>query len=359
MMISLRPKKASRLLPTDILFQTVFWGQVKARLGWNPMAFDFVTPGGIYDVLVLNREIAPGILAAYVPQGPEYAPESDGYGSFLENLSVAMTPYLDPEVAFIRYDLPWESSYAADLVCRDGQREWSGHPEARLRELRMNFGTTNWNLRKAVTDLTVADTLILDLNRNEGEILKSMKPKTRYNIHLAERNGTRVFFASPELLPAFYRLYEETAGRKRFPVCSYECFSALFIGYDSNQDSSAVHFLLATHGKNILSGAIIAVSGHRATYLFGASANHNRNLMGSYAVQWAAIRFAHTSGCLSYDMGAVSPTADPGHPFYGLYRFKTGFGGNITHRNGSWDYPLDTDAYRTLRNSEIVTRNLQ
>ena len=41
-----------------------------------------------------------------------------------------------------------------------------------------------------------------------------------------------------------------------------------------------------------------------------------------------------------YDMGAVSPGKPPDHAFYGLYRFKSGFGGRIVHRSGSWDYPL-------------------
>ncbi len=353
MSVHLKQKDACKLLPTDIPFQTVFWGQVKSRLGWKPFAFDLVMSRGVYDVLVLTKEVAPRIVAAYVPQGPEYAPHSDGYGSFLEELSIAMTPYLDPEVAFIRYDLPWESSYA-DAVNND-QKRWLGHPESRLRELRMNFGTKTWNLRKAVTDLTVADTLVLNLNRIEEEILRGMKPKTRYNIRLAQRKGVKVFCAAPDMLPVFYSLYRQTAERRNFPVCSYSHFSALFAPQASKQDSSEIRFLLSTHDNDILSGAIIVISGHRATYLFGASANDHRDLMGSYAIQWSAIQLARAEGCVSYDMGAVSPTADAGHPFYGLYRFKTGFGGDIIHRNGSWDYPLDVEAYSVFRNYESMT----
>lgn len=78
--------------------------------------------------------------------------------------------------------------------------------------------------------------------------------------------------------------------------------------------------------------------------------------MGSYALHWEAIRQARARGCRRYDMGAVAPQKDPDHPFYGLLRFKAGFGGQIIHRNGSWDYPIDHAAYTAFRNSEILSR---
>jgi lipid II:glycine glycyltransferase (peptidoglycan interpeptide bridge formation enzyme) len=55
-------------------------------------------------------------------------------------------------------------------------------------------------------------------------------------------------------------------------------------------------------------------------------------------------------------MGAVSPGPDSGHPFYGMYRFKIGFGGKIVHRNGSWDYPLNMRGYMAFRNMESLSR---
>ena len=76
--------------------------------------------------------------------------------------------------------------------------------------------------------------------------------------------------------------------------------------------------------------------------------------MAPYAIQWTAMQLARAKGCLRYDLGAVSPTKDPNRPFYGLYRFKTGFGGKIVHRSGCWDYPLEFGGYETFRNSETI-----
>jgi lipid II:glycine glycyltransferase (peptidoglycan interpeptide bridge formation enzyme) len=350
--MDIQPKKIDALFPTDIVFQTAYWGKVKSRFGWKPVAFDYQSSTGQQgDVMVLIRLLGRGLTAACIPQGPEFGPAPEKYGLFLEALSQEMVKHLDPTVAFIRYDLPWEAPDSDNAT--DGQ-SWSGHPAPQLRELRMNMGTHTWNLRKASLDLTVADTLIIDLARTESDILAAMKPKTRYNIRLAERKEVRVFDASVEMLPLFYRLYLQTAKRNGFFPGSYRHFSALFSTRALKSGEAEIIFLLAAQGRDILAGTIIAISGRRAVYLFGASANDGRNLMGPYAIHWEGIKKAREKGCRTYDMGAVSPVGDPSHPFYGMYRFKTGFGGKVVHRNGSWDYPINRRGYRAFRNFESL-----
>jgi len=358
MQIDLRLKEAAKLFPTDIVFQTGLWSTVKSRLGWQPLAFDFTCAGQNGDVLVLTKPLWPGVSAAYVPQGPEFCPDPDRYGLFLEALSGAIKKHVDPTVAFIRYDLPWESQYVDHTFSGCPRRQSFERPEARLQELRMNFGTRRWNLRKAKVNLTFADRLVLDLSRDEDQILSAMKPKTRYNIHLAQRKGVRVFPASPFWLPVFYELYRQTAKRNRFPLCGYQHFTALFPAASPASDSPEVLFLLAEHAGDILAGAIIVISHRTATYLFGASSDEKRNLMAPYALHWTAIRLARAKGCRQYDLGAVSPVSDPEHPFFGLYRFKTGFGGTVVHQSGTWDYPLDEESYTIFRNSEALERIL-
>ena len=68
--IKLAPKALKDLFPTSILFQTTFWGQVKARIGWEPRAFDISHAGGRSDVLLLNQPFAGNRIAAYIPHGP-------------------------------------------------------------------------------------------------------------------------------------------------------------------------------------------------------------------------------------------------------------------------------------------------
>lgn len=352
MKIALTPKNIKALLPTDILFQTPYWGRVKSCLGLKSMAFDIESSRPRGDVLVFIQPHGPDTLAAYVPQGPEFAPDQENYGPFLESLSQAMLGHLHKDVTFIRYDLPWQSRYAGEI--REQKRP--ALPEPRIREVRMNMGTRYWNLRKSSMDMTVATSLVLDIGCPEKQILERMKSKTRYNIGLARRKAITISSAEPDRLPAFYDLYKQTALRNGFTICHYRHFLALFNAHLRNPVNSKLLFLLAHHNQDLLAGAIVAVSGKTALYLYGASSNEKRNLMAPYAVHWEAIRHARSLGCTTYDMGAVSPSVDPEHPFYGLYRFKTGFGGKIEIRSGSWDYPLDEKKYNAFINTDNLSR---
>jgi len=340
-------KKMTELLPTDILFQTSFWARVKARLGLEPRAYDIRTAGPEKDVLVILKPLGKYSIAI-VPQGPEHSPPEDEYGTFLEDFSTALAKTLGPEVAFIRYDLPWKSPYAGEMEAK--RRE--GFPEPRLRELRMNMGTRLWNIKKAPEDMTVASSLVVDLADSEDALLKRMKPKTRYNIRLALRKGVTVHKGTAQDLPSFYALYQQTALRNGFTPCRLENFTTMFQCLVSDPSHTELLFLLAKHGSDTLAGAIVGISGESANFLYGASANIKRDLMAPSLMHWTAMLKASARGCVKYELGAVSPVDDPSHPFYGLYRFKTGFGGRIEYRSGSWDYPLKHDVYNDIRNAE-------
>jgi lipid II:glycine glycyltransferase (peptidoglycan interpeptide bridge formation enzyme) len=81
--------------------------------------------------------------------------------------------------------------------------------------------------------------------------------------------------------------------------------------------------------------------------------------MATYALQLKAMEDARLFGCLSYDLFGIPPSEDPTHPMAGLYRFKTGFGGQIIHRPGSWDYPYRPIIYRLFRSAEALRQNLR
>ncbi len=301
-------------------------------------------------MLVLIKSLSGHNAVAYVPQGPEFAPEEEKHGLFLEALSASIVEGLNSRLAFIRYDLPWKSPYAEDMA----EKGWWDYPEPRIQEMRMNFGTRHCNLRKAPVNMMVTHSAIVDIGGSPEQIFARMKPKTRYNIRLAARKGVCVRSASVRQLPAFYALHRETARRNKFLACELDHLMALFAARGGESPAPEVALLMATHGRDVLAGAIIAISRKGAVFLHGASANVKRDHMGPYALHWAAIQYARSCQCRTYDMGAVSPGRDPAHRFFGLYRFKSGFGGRIVHRSGTWDFPLDEEAYTDFRNSETL-----
>jgi len=369
MSITVEPKPSEHLLPTGIVQQTAFWSRVKSRLGWKAKAFkinglspdaedgDGTCPD---DMLIVTRKVAADASVAYVPFGPEYPPEEDSRGLFLEHISEEVRDFIPRDCIFLRFDLPWNSPYAEDPSNYDDRGCLLDPPEPAARELRMNFGTDRHALRKAPTDIMPPDTILIDLRPSEEAILARMKPKTRYNIGLAGRHGVTVSEESIESLPCWYALYAETAKRDGFFCHEYPHFSTVLAEGSGQRNSTrekaeascpgpvcqtSTHLLMARRNGEALAGMILAVSGRKATYLYGASSSGSREHMPSYALQWAAMRLAKSCGAQSYDLFGCSPRPDPEHPLYGLYRFKSGFGGELIHRQGCWDYPLDTKAY--------------
>jgi len=230
-----------------------------------------------------------------------------------------------------------------------------GKPRTGIREMRMNFDTRHWNLRKAPTDLLPTDTVILDLQTDKNRLLSRMKPKTRYNIRLSAKRGVRVREAGLRDLPAWYAIYCETAERHGMMLNDMDYFRpALEVSAADCASPARIHLLLAELGGKPVAGIMLAISGKRATYLYGASSARQGNSMATYALQWAAIEKARDAGCSDYDLFGTAPYPDPHHPMYGLYRFKTGFGGRMMHRQGCWDYPFDEEQYALYRASEMA-----
>ena len=377
MKIRVEPKQTKNIKPGIHLQQTAFWGRLKKQQGRKAQAFAIkinnltqnLPPEEVVanrvgqreraqasqDMLVVLRSLGADACMAYVPFGPELLPDEEQRGRWLEQLSEQIRPHLPDTCIFIRYDLPWESPWAADKSRYTADDIWLGKPRTGIREMRMNFDTKRWNLRKAPTDLLPTDTVILDLATDRERLMKRMKPKTRYNIRLSTRKGVRVREAGVKDLAAWYDIYCETADRHGMMLNDLDYFkTALEVKASDTGSPASIHLLLAEVDKKPVAGILLAISGSRATYLYGASSLKKSHCMPAYALQWAAICKAKTAGCKDYDLFGTAPYPDPEHPMYGLYRFKTGFGGQMIHRQGCWDYPYSESRYELYRGQELA-----
>jgi lipid II:glycine glycyltransferase (peptidoglycan interpeptide bridge formation enzyme) len=184
-----------------------------------------------------------------------------------------------------------------------------------------------------------------------------MKAKWRYNIRLAAKKGVLVEEAGPAAISEFYELYRATSARDRIALHPESYYSRLFSLAAERREAGLqgtpeLRLWIARHEGRALASIVTLFRGDKAVYLYGASSDEKRNLMPAYALQWAAMAAAKAAGCAQYDLFGISPSDDPSHPMAGLYRFKTGFGGEIAHRAGSWDYPLRPAAYACFRLAE-------
>jgi hypothetical protein len=360
--LKVTPKKKGNLSSGPILQQTSFWGNMKEYQGCEVRAYSMSLPaeycreGGqgdgescsvvTDDLLVVLQPIGSGYSMAYVPYGPTLEIREECQGPILEELSEWLHEHLPSECLFVRYDLPWASPWADDTERYDENTVWAGPPRIEIQEIRMNFDTQNGNLHKAPTNALPANTIFINLKQDKDQLLKHMKPKTRYNIRLSHRKGVQVRDVDSSRLNAWMELCRETAERNHIIHRERRYFEALFAASDNNPDDlTSLHLLLAEAEGTPLAGMVLSISENQASYLYGASSSSRRNKMASYALQWQAICLAKECGCQYYDMFGVAPTPSVSHPLYGLYRFKTGFGGFLYHRQGCWDYPFQEDLY--------------
>jgi lipid II:glycine glycyltransferase (peptidoglycan interpeptide bridge formation enzyme) len=368
----------------ESFLQSSFWGRFKSGFGWKALrcairllptpdrngAEGAATEG---QLLVLERSLGALFGFAYVPHGPEIVAPAGDRGPLLAAIAEALRPLLSPRCLFVRFDPPWyevgEITGRALMVHVPKVHVPKVHvpkvhvpkvhvpkvhvPKVHVPKVRQ--------LRRAAYDVQSPDTVIIDLRPSEDEILAAMKPKWRYNIRLADKKGVVVGEAGLESVAEFYSMYRETASRDRIEVRNERYYAALFeaaLG-DAGTDSGSktrpdLRLWFARHEGQALASIVTLFRGKRAVYLYGASRDAKRNLMPTYALQWAAMRAAKAAGCEEYDLFGIPPSEDPTHPMAGLYRFKTGFGGSVAHRAGSWDYAYRPLVYGAFRAAEAV-----
>ena len=311
----------------DNLLQTPLWGRLKGAFGWRPHHFIL---DEAHPLLVLTRPLGGGYSLGYVPWGPG-TPVESGDWQVLEETARGVVALIAEKLLFLRFDPPWD-------VDRQTLKKRRHH-----------------RFRRASMDIQPPSTVIIDITPPEAEILKGMKKKTRYNIHLSDRKGVQVRRGTPKELSEWYELYRITACRDRIALHTEEYYRTLFrLAEEVPQGGAEIRLYLAEIEGKIEAGIVISHQGRRATYLYGASSNNKRSFMPAYGLQWMAIREAKKGGCESYDFYGIPPEEDPEHPMSGLYRFKVGFGGSIVHRPGSWDLPLKPGLYEIYRQAESL-----
>jgi lipid II:glycine glycyltransferase (peptidoglycan interpeptide bridge formation enzyme) len=183
-------------------------------------------------------------------------------------------------------------------------------------------------LQKSRKNHQPAQTLMLDLNLSEEELLARMKSKTRYNIRLSKKKGVMIMQTREASdVERFCDLVEETAVRDGIVSHPREHYRKML----SCIKEEELVLLTARFQGKIIAGALVSFYGGVATYLHGASANENRNVMAPYSLQWAAIVEAKKRGCSRYDFGGVkiaevkSQQLEKGNSWAGITRFKEGF----------------------------------
>jgi lipid II:glycine glycyltransferase (peptidoglycan interpeptide bridge formation enzyme) len=218
-----------------------------------------------------------------------------------------------------------------------------------------NYPISEFDARKTL-NLNPADTLITDLSRDEDELFSAMHPKTRYNIRVAKRHGVEIDFDAREL-DEVWKLFSQTAARGKFRLHAKKYYKTML---DELRDKDCRAFLaVAKKGGKILAANIVVDFGDTRTYLHGASSDEDRNAMAPYLLHWELMRDAKACGLRFYDWWGVAPVEAENHPWFGISRFKRGFGGEEVGALGTFDIvakPVVYYFYRVARRVVKIAR---
>jgi lipid II:glycine glycyltransferase (peptidoglycan interpeptide bridge formation enzyme) len=295
------------------------WAALKSGFGWSSERV-MVSNGkeAIAGAQVLFRTLAPGMTLGYVPRGP------------LVDLS--RSGIADTLFEHLHHACHARGAFALRI-------------EPNLVEsadLRANLSSRGF--RGGMTCVQPRRTIWIDLEPTEDEILGRMKSKTRYNIRLAARKAVQVHSAAEAELKDFNDLMSITGERDEFGVRSPDYYRQMYRLY---APSDSARLFIATYQGQPLAGLLALAAGPMACYIAGASANEHRERMPTYAVQWAAIRWARERGCHTYDLYGIpdydeerleAAFTERSDGLWGVYRFKRGFGGKVVRLVGSYDY---------------------
>lgn len=349
--------------------QTEFWANFKGRHGWKTYFFIFdgenISKVDSFKeckenekcLSVLVRSFSLKIKKfsiAYIPMSPEFSSNEENlrqnFFNELESISKKIFKFLPQNTICIRFDP------ALDFENLEERNNFVA--SAKLFFKQNKAKKENFRIEKTATDIQPPDTVLLSLLESEEKILSEMKSKWRYNIRLAAKKGVEVKSYSAKeadfskAFEEFFKLFMQTSERDGVQFHQKNYYLDLLNSSAENPNAPVVKLYLATHESDVLAGIITLFCKKEAVYLYGASGNIKRNFMPAYLLQWNAICDAKKFGCPIYDFYGCPPEENKNHPMHGLFLFKTGFGGKLIHRPGSFDVVLKKNWYTLYRTAE-------
>ena len=334
-------------LPLAHLLQTWEWAQVKVNYGWQAMPFVWQGAMGkpVAAAMVLKRRLPVGGFAKkmcvlYVPKGPlmdwEDAavrlPVLDDLQAFAKRQG-AIFIKIDPDVA-LGVGVP-----RTELAVEFGGGQ----------AVRSELERRGWKFSQ--DQIQFRNTVLIDLTLSEEEMLKRMKQKTRYNVHLAQKKGVTVRAGTVDDLPLLYHMYAETSVRDGFLIREegyYQTVWHSFMGVSpsaSNLQPFTEPLIAEVDGEPVGAVSVFYFAG-QAIYLFGMSRDEHREKMPNYLLQWEAMRRAKALGCMIYNLWGAPDEFNEKDGLWGVFRFKEGLGGYVSRTIGAWDFTPNLLLYK-------------
>lgn len=194
----------------------------------------------------------------------------------------------------------------------------------------------------------------LDLTADSDTLLRNMKPKTRYNIRLAQKKGVTVKeMSNNDGFEIFKKLYFDTCSRQKYYGHTENYHSIIWETLQNN----IAFILIAFYQNTPLAAFELFKFKDTVYYPYGGTSHQYRNVMAANLLMWESLLHGKKMGAKYFDMwGSLHPGYDPHHPWSGFTRFKEGYGVQFVQLSESLDL-VASPLYYKLYNLIYILRN--
>jgi len=303
-------------------YQSSQWGQVRKIDGWQPSI----------NMITLNNQIVGGFQMLWRSK------------SYLGKISIIL------KGPIVHSDDPLVYSFALktikQITRREGIRALIIQPPDKdkiIKYMLKVFGFSTNHLDCIIENNTVC----IDLQGSEEEVLKRVKRQKRQNINIARKNGITVRLGIKEDLITFFEYMTQTCKRHCVKP-SPSNINFLNEMWDLLAPQGKMKLFMAQHAGKDVSGLIVLPLGETAyMWKFGWSGVVG-HLRPNELLYWEIMKWARDQGYKFADIGAVNTKfaqASLQHQKPDVhdaeteeYRFKTEFGGKIMPLSNGFVY---------------------
>lgn len=264
--------------------------------------------------------------------------------------------------------LDWQNRELVERIFQDMRDQGRAHQCAFVRvrpQLAKNSGelllkelaadkTLGLRIQPAPMYLSVEFAGVLDLDKDEEEILKGMRQRLRRALRKGEKNGIEVETSTdPADIREFYQIQMQTAGRHGFVAFSEDFLTKQFAAFAKNGE--AVLYKAKYHGE-VLAENFMIFYGNEASYHYGVSSELGTKLSGAPLLHMQAMRDARERGIKRYNFWGIVGEDETWHRFYGVSQFKRGFGVEELKYTPAHDIILNPIKYQITKIIETIRK---
>ncbi|MBI5530802.1 MAG: peptidoglycan bridge formation glycyltransferase FemA/FemB family protein [Candidatus Doudnabacteria bacterium] len=304
--------------PNGSFLQSWEWGDWQQSLGREVYRYLYLDENNkpIVSVQLIKMPLPLGQYYLYAPYGPVFA-EGENF----------QFPCLAGRQAISNFQKDIKEKFPETLFVRI--------------EPKFLLSTSHYPLVTKSPNVQPGKTLLINLAQTEEELLAQMHHKTRYNIRLAQKHEVEIkdefnitighgLFAQEAA-----GLIVETANRQGYKAYGKDYYEHLIDFFTvQNRSGLKVRIYKAIYQNKLLASAIMVDWGKTRTFLFGGSAEENKNVMAPYLMHWRAMGDAKKQGLNFYDFWGTETSSGQ---LAGFVRFKLGFGGQEITYAGAYD----------------------